>query len=221
MTYDLCSPALINSVLSETFDDCLSAAGFQKIRPRFYVRARFRELNDVVEFVRSHLELNFVWGLSLNFVPHITNGVEDIRWHRTAKSALIDVAHSGFGKNPQTGWSIQATQGEEVLRRSAELTREEMLPKALRYLDSIRAFRDLSSKLEEAARPNDWGWTLQMRPQLHLAYAFYLAKSGHEKEARQMMSEWLSRNFNVYRHETLERVSELFEQAAKSPFTLQ
>jgi len=59
---DLCSPALIDSVLAETFDDCLSVAGFEKIRPRFFVRSRFPEMNDVIEFFRSHLDLNFVWG---------------------------------------------------------------------------------------------------------------------------------------------------------------
>ena len=221
MAYDLCSPAIIDDVLAQIFDDCLSAVGFQKIRSRFYVRTRFREMNEVIEFHRSHLDLNFVWGLSLNFVPHITNGVENIRWHRTAKSALQDISHSGFGRKPQPGWSIQTTRGEENLRDSAELTRREMLPKALKYFDSIRGFQDLSSKFEEAARANDWGWTLEMRPQLHLSYAFYLAKSGRENEAKQMMSAWLSRNFNVFRSETLEKISQLFEQAGKSPITFQ
>lgn len=142
MAYDLCSPAIIDDVLAQIFDDCLSAVGFQKIRSRFYVRTRFREMNEVIEFHRSHLDLNFVWGLSLNFVPHITNGVENIRWHRTAKSALQDISHSGFGRKPQPGWSIQTTRGEENLRDSAELTRREMLPKALKYFDSIRGFQD-------------------------------------------------------------------------------
>ena len=218
---DLCSPALIDRVLAETFDDCLSAAGFEKIRPRFYVRSRFREMNDVIEFFRSHLDLNFVWGLSLSFVPHITAGVENIHWHRTPKSAISDLRRSGFGKKPETGWSVQTTQGEKILRRSAELTRTEMLPKALRYFDSVRGFHDLASKFEEAARPNEWSWTLEMQPQVHLAYVFYLSKSGRESEARQMMSGWLSRNFSAYRPETLERISQLFEEATKSPFTLQ
>lgn len=177
-------------------------------------------MNDVIEFYRSHVDLNFVWGLSLNFVPHITAGVENIRWHRTPKSAISDIRRSGFGKRPETGWSISTTQGEMILRRSAELTRNEMVPKALEYLDSIRRFQDLSSVFQQAALPNDWDWPLEMMPQLHLAYAFYLAKSSHEGEARQMMSAWLSRNRNVYRPETLESLSRLFEQAAKSPVIL-
>lgn len=220
MAYALCSPSTIDYVLAETFDTRLSQVKFQKIRARLYVRTRFPEMNDVIEFFRGNLDLSFVWGLSLNFVPHITNGVENVCWHRTPKSAVADLRHSGFGKNPATGWSIQTTQGETNLRRSAELTRAEMLPKALKYFDSIRGFHDLSLKFEEVARPNEFGWTLEMRYQEHLAYVFYLAKSGRESEARQMMSAWLSRNSNSFRPETLERISELFEKAANSPFTL-
>jgi hypothetical protein len=221
MTFELCPPVLIDRVLAETFDTSLANAGFRKIRPRWYVRSRFQEMNDVIEFWRDKLELNFVWGLSLNFVPHITNGVENLRWHRTPKTVLKDLSYSGFGPDPAPGWSIRATQGEDVLRQSAALTRAEMLPKALKFFDSISKFQDLANVFREAARPNEWGWTLEMQPQLHLSYAFYLAKSGREKEARRLMSGWLSRHFNVYRPETLERISELFEQAVDSPYMLQ
>ena len=46
-------------------------------------------------------------------------------------------------------------------------------------------------------------------------------KAGREKEARQMMSAWLSHNFNSFRQETLERVSQLFDEAIESTVTLQ
>lgn len=215
MSLELCPPALIDKVLAETFDRSLSGAGFKKIRHRFYVRSRFPEMNDVIELFRDKLDLNFVWGLSLNFVPHVTNGVENVRWHRTPKSANSDLRYSGF---PEPGWSIRATQGGAVLRQSAELTRTRMLPKALAFFDCVTGFRDLSGKFQEAARPNEFGWTLETQFQLHLAYAFYLAKSGRENEAKQMMSKWLERNFNSFRPETLERISEIFKKAVDSPY---
>lgn len=221
MDFDFCSPSLIDKILAETFDQPLSDVGFRKIRDRFYVRSRFLEMNDVIELWRDKLDLSFLWGLSLNFVPHVTNGVENVRWHRTPKSARRDLSYSGFGKNPQPGWSIRTTHGETVLRQSAELTRTRMLPKAVALFDSVGELRDLNSKFEEAARPNEFGWTLEMHPQRHLSYAFFLAKIGHESEARQMMSGWLKRNFNVFRPETLERISELFKEAVESPYVLQ
>jgi hypothetical protein len=217
MAIQLCPPLLIDKVLTETFSEPLFAAGFQKVRPRLYVRSRIREMNDVIEFYRSR----FTWGLSLNFVPHITRGVENVRWHRTPKSAVKDIGYSGLGKVRQIGSSIDTARGEDSLRRSARLMRAEMLPTALHFFRSINGFGDLSWAFQDAARPDEWGWTLEMRPQLHLAYAFYLAKAGREGDARQMLSAWLSRHFKSYRPETLEEVSQKFQKTLESPYILQ
>lgn len=221
MAYELCSPKLIDVVLADVFDGPLTKVGFQKVRDRFYVRSRMQEMNDVVEFWRDNLALKFLWGLSLNFVPHITNGVEKIRWHRTPKSAFKDLSYSGFGRVPQSGCSITTTSGEQKLRQSALLTRFEMLPKALKFFESVKKFHDLESVFTEFKKPNEFGWTFDMFTQVYLAYSFYLAKSGQEQKARQHMSAWLVRNNNAYREETVARISELFEAAARTPLVLQ
>src|SRR6185437_9749963 len=109
MAYDLCPPALIDQVLADSFDAPLTRVGFKKVRPRFYVRTRLPEMNDVIEFHRDRLDLVLIWGPSLNFVPHITAGVENVRWHRTPKSAHIDLRYSAFDKHPQIESSIQTT----------------------------------------------------------------------------------------------------------------
>jgi hypothetical protein len=221
MTFELCSPTLIDAVVGEVFDGPLAEDGFQKIRGRFYVRSRMQEMNDVIELFRDRLDLNFVWGLSLNFVPHITNGVENVHWHRTPKSAHKDLSYSGFGRVPELGWSIRTTKGEEELRRSASLTRSEMLPKALKFFGSVRKFHDLESVFQEHGRSNEFGWTFDMLTESSLAYSFYLAKSGQEQRARECMSNWLVRNSVAYREETIAKVTELFEEATSSPFVLQ
>jgi hypothetical protein len=178
-------------------------------------------MNDVIEFHRDRLDLVLIWGPSLNFVPHITAGVENVRWHRTPKSAHIDLRYSAFDKHPQIESSIQTTRGEQELLRSTQMTLSEILPKALAYFESVRVFSDLSAKFREGALHNRWGWTLEMRYQEHLAYCFYLAKSGQEIEARKMMSAWLSRGFKSFRPETLEKLSQHFEEATKTPVTVQ
>jgi hypothetical protein len=165
--------------------------------------------------------VNFLWGLSLNFVPHITNGVENVRWHRTLKSAHRDLSYSGFGRAAQLGWSIRTTNGEDELRQSALLTRSEMLPKALRFFASVKQFHDLESVFRELERPNEFGWTFDMLTQVSLAYSFYLAKSGQELKARQNMSRWLARNSEAFRQETMTRLSRLFEEVILSPSVLQ
>ena len=215
MAFELCSPKLIDDGLGDVFDQPRAKAGFQKVRDRFYVRSRIQRINDVIEFFRDKLNLNFVWGLSLDFVPHITNGVENIRWHRTPKSAHKDLSYSGFGRVPALGWSIEATAGKDELQRSALLTRSDMLPKALRFFESLKTFQDLEAVFREKQRPNEWGWTFDMFPQSSLAFSFYLAKSRQEGKAREFMSKWTARNSTAYREETITRVSELFEEAVR------
>jgi hypothetical protein len=221
MGFELCSPILIDAILAEVFDGPLTGAGFEKVRNRFYVRSRVHQINDFVEFWRDRLDLNFLWGLSLNFVPHITSGVENVRWHRTPKSAHRDLSYSGFGRKPQLGWSIRATQGEAELRRSALLTRSEMLPKAMKFFESTNKFHDLEAIFQDQHIPNEFGFNFDMHTQVSLAYSFYLAKSGQEQKARQYMSRWLVRNGVGYREETVARISELFEDAKRSPYVLQ
>ncbi len=218
MGYELCSPKLIDAVLAEVFDKPLSAVSFQKTRHRFYVRSRIPEVNDFIELWRDRLDINFLWGLSLNFVPHITNGVENVRWHRTSKSAHRDLSYSGFGRQPQLGWSICATRGEKELRRSALVTLREMFPKALKLFDSVKEFHDLEAVFEARKVPNEFGWTFDMYTEVSLAYAFYLAKSGRKQEARDQMSRWLKRHAPAFREETMARVSELFKEATRTPF---
>jgi hypothetical protein len=121
---------------------------------------------------------------------------------------------------PALGWSIEATGGKDELQRSALLTRSEMLPKALRFFESLKTFQDLEAIFQEKQRPNEWGWTFDMFPQSSLAFSFYLAKSGQEGKAREFMSKRTARNSTVYREETITRVSELFEEAVRSPYAL-
>ena len=221
MGVELCAPKLIDAILAEVFDRPLADASFKKVRERVYVRSRVRDINDVVEFWRDRLNLNFLWGLSLNFVPHITGGVENVRWHRTPKSAYRDLSYSGFGRTPQLGWFVRATLGEEELRRSALLTRSEMLPRAMRFFESITEFHDLEAIFQDQQIPNEYGLTLDTKTQVSLAYSFYLARSGQEQKARQYMSRWFARNSAAYRGETAEKISELFEDAVRSPYIFQ
>lgn len=221
MGFEVCSPEVIDATLAEVFDAPLAGVSFRKVRARLYVRSRVQYINDFIEFWRDKLNLNFLWGLSLNFVPHITSGVENVRWHRTPKSVYRDLSYSGFGRKPQLGWSIQTTLGEDELRRTALLTRSEMLPRAMRFFESINRFRDLEAIFKDQQIPNEYGFTFDMKTQVSLAYSFYLAKSGQEQKAREYMSRWLTRNRATYREETVGKVSELFEQAVRSPYTLQ
>jgi hypothetical protein len=212
----ICSPALIDSVLAETFDVAMTQANFAKVGRRKYVRKRFVSTRDTVLLHSNRASLVLVWGFSFDFVPHISGRfTETVRWHRTDKSANPDLRYSGLGRlcsGPrEPGATIDVWQGEASLRQQAEQSKVQLLPKAIAKLDSVRNIRDLRPLFEFEAREN---YFFNFR-QLVLAYAFYLAKVGDEGEARRYMSEWLK--LSNQREETQRTLARLFEEAATSP----
>jgi hypothetical protein len=95
------------------------------------------------------------------------------------------------------------------------LSKDRLLPKAFAKLDSVRNLHDVRDLFESEARETYFF----NFPQIVLAYAFYLAKTGNEVGARHYMSEWLKRS--NHREETQKTLARLFEEAAASPFTVQ
>jgi|SRR6266850_1424840 len=220
MTIEPCPPRIVHKLIEEIFDDFLLKDGFEKVKPLKYVRSRLKEMHDVIKFKGEHVGLLFTWGLSLRFVPHITMGVGEIRWHRTPKSAKMDLIYSGFHRDGNDlGFRIRTTHGKDGLRNDAVTTRVHLLPKALQFFNTVKYFSDLEALFQHEGFHNEWGWKLSNHPQVALAYAFYLAKNGQEQKARRYMSDWLQQNDE--REETLKRMAELFEQAVNSPFRLQ
>jgi hypothetical protein len=215
----ICSPPLANLVVANTFDVPTTQAGFAKVSARKYVRKRFIGVRDVVELHSDRGNLILVWGFSFDFAPHIAGrSTETVRWHRTDKSAKPDLPYSGLGRfcaGPrEAGATIELWRGESRLRQDAELSKAQLLPKALAKLDSVRSLRGCRPLFEFEAREKYFN----NLPQLGLAYAFYLAKIGDEVEARRHMSEWLKPSH--HRAETQETLARLFEEAVTSPLAI-
>ena len=210
------SSLLVDSVVADTFDRPMTQARFAKVGNRKYVRKRFIGARDTVLLHSDRTSLILVWGFSFDFVPHISGRfTETVRWHRTDKSANPDLRYSGLGRlcsGPrEPGATIQVWRGESRLRQEAELSKAQLLPKAIAKLDSVRSIRDLRHLFEFEAREK---YFFNHR-QVVLAYAFYLAKMGDEVEARLYMSEWLK--LSNQREETQRTLARLFEEAAASP----
>jgi hypothetical protein len=185
----ICSPRLVDLVVADTFDPPVTQAGFAKISARKYVRKRFIGTRDVIELHSDRGSLILIWGFSFDFVPHIAGRfTETVRWHRTDKSTNPDLRYSGLGKlcsGPrEQGAAIQLWRGESQLRQEAQLSKDRLLPKAFAKLDSVRNLHDVRDLFESEARETYFF----NFPQIVLAYAFYLAKTGNEVGARHYMS---------------------------------
>jgi hypothetical protein len=155
-----------------------------------------------------------MWGLSLDFVPHVT-GRGDVKWHRTAKSALFDFVYRPVdyvrANAEARDWSASpfATRAEvqDDLGRVTRLVLKEALP----FWNSVGGVRDLPETYREHRRRAAVGCRFDSFPQQLLALAFVLAKAA-DGEAQAALSEYI-RAFEVPL-ETAKRLEELLEEAA-------
>jgi hypothetical protein len=217
-----CPPSLVDRIVGEVFDPRLLALGFQRATPRKYVRRRVPHTYDVIERLSQTVSLRLIWGLSLDFVPHVGGRQsETVRWHRTARSANPDLRYSETDcmREMRNQYTISTTYGEHVLRQKALEAISALLPRALQLFDSVTGLGTLVElfllKEQDALR----GWDIFNTPQVALAYAFYLAKVGRGIRARSYVSECLKRAH--WRLETNERLTELFEDAVSAPLLSQ
>jgi hypothetical protein len=216
------TPALIDAVICETFDEVLAQASFEKISSRKYVRNRIRDVREVVEIHSTTVTLILTWGFSFDFVPHIAGRyTESVRWHRTSKSTYHDIWYSGRGdtiaRPYPPGAEVWLNRGEARVREDLQGTKLLLLPKALVQLNAPRnllSFRHIFEAEEEKAGKAFFNYY-----QLALAYAFFLARIGDAEKARKYMSAWLIRS--NHREETQQRLCELFERTAARPITVQ
>jgi len=211
-------PHVVNGIIGEAFNSALTSRGFQEASPRKYVRARIAHTHDVVEFHSDVTRLLPIWGVSLNFVPHISGRLtETVQWHRTPRSALPDLRYSEIEdmRDFRPKYAISTINGPEIMRDQAFAARSALLPRAFQLFDSVKDLLSIDQLFVREEQNPKWG-NIFNTPQVALAYAFYLAKVGREAEGRNYMSEWLKRSSHR-RQETNTRLSLLFEEAVRMP----
>ena len=177
-----CSPSLVDQIVVEVFDSPLRALGFNRASPRTYVRARIPHTHDVVELISQTVSLRLIWGLSLNFVPHVAGRqTETVQWHRTPKSAKPDLRYSEIEdmRNVRVRYAISTMHGAQNMREQALTACSELLPRALQFFDSVTSLLSLGDLFFREEQNPQWG-NIFNTTQVALAYAFYLAKIGKE-----------------------------------------
>ena len=177
--------------LAETVERTLGAAlhaiGFETVGPRRWVRSTRAPVRDVIELGALKGSCYApAWGLSLDFVPHLTAKGEG-RWHRTAKQARFDLVHRPLDyaataeENREWTLGSMATRPElaEDLARVTRLT----LAEAPRLWDRVRAPEDLPGIYDEYARRPATGLPFRSYPPQVLAHAFVKARAGLDGRA--------------------------------------
>lgn len=192
--YEETKAAEIDAIVTGIVQPLLDPAGFTLASRRKWVRARppIRQLFQV--YATKGASFAPCWAISLDFVPHPKGG--GLGWHRTDKSSLGDLIYYpvDFEPDAQDDWSIFSLRGPEGVRRDVE----RVLPAAVRGalawfegVDDIPSARRRAEELARAERPAGRSG-INNYVQHRLAYAFLLARTGAEDEARAELDRWIA-----------------------------
>ena len=131
------------------------------------------------------------WGIALDFVPHVAAGA--VKWHRTFASALPDL------------WIDTHVPADELsyLRGTAHLEGQSphVLPTALDRAEAfwargqdLRALPALFDEVSALRADHPRLFPADNLPQIRLAHAFVLARTGHLDEGRARLDSFIDRH---------------------------
>ena len=170
--------ARIHAIVHEEIERHLAPKGFSPAGDLKWVGDTDAPIRQVFEFRKWAGKVTPVWGLSLDFVPHISG--KKAAWHRTNKSAKLDLCFDpGAGK-----LDMSCIAGEAPIRKQ----HKQIIAAAVREADHFWAraaqagdLPDLIDGLKDHYRTTD-GLTFYSYKQHALATAFILRHLGRDAE---------------------------------------
>ena|ERR1700722_1870357 len=175
----------LNDVVQKVFGTALAKRGFEQIDPRRWVRSKKPLIREVVLLcTMKGLSLSPIWGFSLDFVPHVSAG--RIRWHRTSKSASMDLSYDPFDYEGKP-LTISRFQSADAVREGAKVVLEDVLWRSGEFFESVRTIPDLVDAFEAKRNRPAVRFGFENYVQHPMAYAFVLAKLGRERAARKWL----------------------------------
>jgi hypothetical protein len=174
-------------------DQSLSRIGVLKLAKRRWGKEWAPEINALVELEPLKGAFTAAWGISLPFVPHLTDDFA-VDWHRTLRSARFDLSfHPRDYEEDRSAWAVgQLSTRDELAAESPSFAAQvakgaEAFLKPLTTLDALPA-----AYAAKRDRPFV-KFGLKNYPQEMLAYAFVLARCGRRAEAEEQMRSYWAR----------------------------
>ena len=123
------------------------------------------------------------WGFSLDFVPHISGG--RVRWHRTDKTAVLDVV-----LDPKGLHTVSYIHGSARLAEGLRSLLPEATARARESWRRGATFHGMLDLIQEIRDKHTNCFRYQNYTQLPLAYAFLLAKTGDSRSAEAELDQY-------------------------------
>ncbi len=138
------------------------------------------------------------WGLSLDFVPHISGN--SLKWHRTNKSARFDI-HIDWRRKPwdqcrSMGWDLMYIHGPDALNKKAKRTIPRVVKRSMKFWGKFSSVESLVDAVEYMRRYYDKrrGLGFYNYAQAPLAAAIVLAKAGARVQAQAELDMYIERS---------------------------
>ena len=167
-----CSSAEMDTLLAQVFGPKCAFMGFEPAGKRKWVRTR---KDGVMEVIALHSDRRFIFyagfGLSFPWIPH--GDWKQVRWHRTPRSAVIDLGHESAGK---VDWSMP--KGRTLASDRAKVVSTELCESCEPW---FAAMGDERRVLEELERLRNAPYFYEFVQQLTV-YLFWQARArGHQE----------------------------------------
>lgn len=191
------SDFLSNDVFYAPIQACLgerlAARGFVSPQPGRWVLQEAHLLRPMLEIRHYKGKVSApVWGFALSYVPHFNNAFTKLFWHRTVKSARLDIFP--FDELGGNEWDIpRLTTPEQHAERAPEVLGR-ATDEAQAYFSSVSAPRDLLPRFERLATARTRGLGYWNYTNIPLAHAFTLGLSGSADEGRRLLDAYLERH---------------------------
>jgi hypothetical protein len=102
---ELVPAPMFKEALQSAFSTRLLSHGFEYQKDLKWVRSVNAPMRELIElYALKGASFAPRWGFSLDFVPHVASG--RVRWHRTAKSAELDLIWDPLDFAGAEGWTV-------------------------------------------------------------------------------------------------------------------
>jgi len=190
----------------------LGPLGFECVGPLKWVRSTDAPIRQVFCLLYLKTKAWPFWGLSLDFVPHVSG--RDLKWHRTPKSARLDLCFQAEGwelaipctylQGSEDRTTVSKTL-QDIYLHSSESVADHIRNRAAHVIPkAVSEAREVWSRVQSIADlPAAFEWIrdyLSSRPGLGfynftqhpIAYAFALAINGRSAEGQQELNRYIA-----------------------------
>ncbi len=188
---DLLSADAFHAPINAILDERLKTLGLERTKPGTWAKADCRLGRPMVEIRHYKGKQSApVWGYSLNYVPHLTGEGRRVAWHRTQKSARLDV----FPFDEQHALpTLSRFATADAHEHAAARILGDACDRAAKFFERYRSLNDLLPLFDRLEADKGEGLSYWNYTSLPLAHAFTLNAVGKSTPARDRLDQYMQR----------------------------